>query len=286
VDALAKVVRDAGGELKVRSRVLQILIKGDRAEGVEVERPGSREIIHAREIYSDAGAETTYVKLLKGTVGKADELAGLCSSYAYGVVTLYLGLKSRCEHLGIYGQNFWMYDGFDHDATWDARNLLAKGKVSSCSLSFPGIKDPTAKRPTAEIIAPIDHRVFQRWNGTRWMKRGLDYAALKYKISEALIGFVERHIPGFSKEVAYSELSTPLSTQYFMGHREGGIYGFPGIPGRYDSRCLGPKTPLQGLALVGADAGGHGITGAMMGGFLGVASQHGLEVFVKVFKEG
>ncbi len=284
VEDMAGVVREAGGDLKVRHKVLSIVVEENQAKGVEVETSAGREVIYASEIYSDAGAETTYKKLLGGKVTDAEELKRLGSVPLYSVVTLYMGLKSRCEHLGIHGQNLWIFDGFDHDAVWERRNRLADGKASSCGVSFPGIKDPAAKKVTAEIIAPLDYSVFEKWKDTRWMNRGVEYQNLKKKISEALMDFVEGHLPGFREEVVFSELSTPLSDEYFTGHREGGIYGFPGIPGRYEMRSLGPKTPVKGLTLVGTDAAGHGITGAMMGGFLGVSVQHGQEIFLRVFQ--
>ena len=230
------------------------------------------------------GAEVTYKRLLGGMATEPDDLKELGSVPLYSVVTLYLGLKSRCEHLGIHGQNFWIFDDMDHNGVWDRRNLLAEGRTSSCGLSFPGIKDPTAEKPTAEIIAPLDYEVFRRWHGTDWMKRGPEYKALKEKISDALLDFVENQIPGFRAEVAYHELSTPLSAEHFTCHREGGIYGYPGIPNRYRLRCLGPRTPVKGLALVGTDAAGHGVTGAMMGGFLGVASRHGVGIYIEIFR--
>jgi all-trans-retinol 13,14-reductase len=282
--AIAKVVREAGGELKVRSRVRRILVEGGRATGVELEDSKGLRRVSASEIYSDAGAQATYGKLLPAGLIDKDEMEEITSAFPYGVVTLYLGLKSRCEHLGIHGQNFWIYDGFDHDVLWEKRNQLAQGMASACYLSFPGLKDPAATKPTAEIIAPLDYSVFQRWGGEKWMKRGQEYRSLKERISEALLDFVESRIPGFRAQIAYAELSTPLSVEHFTGHRKGAIYGYPGIPRRYGLKSLKAKTPLKGLSLVGADVGGLGIAGAMMGGLLGVTAQHGLGTLLQVFK--
>jgi phytoene dehydrogenase-like protein len=211
------------------------------------------------------------------------EMKDLSAVSPYGVVTLYLGLRSRCEHLGIHGQNFWIYDDFDHGAVWERRNLLAQGEASSCYLSFPGLKDPRAPKPTAEIIAPLDYGIFRQWGGKKWMGRGPEYGELKKGITQTLLNFVESRIPGFGAEVAYSELSTPLTFEHFTGHRDGAIYGFPGIPRRLVLKSLKPRTPLKGLALAGADAGNLGIAGAMMGGILGVTTQHGLGILARIF---
>ena len=145
--AMEQVVKSAGGKLQVRHKVRRILLKNGKVMGVEVENQKGLETITASEIYSDAGAENTFMKLLSGSSENPVELQTFSSECVYSVVTLYLGLKSRCEQLGIHGQNFWLFDDFDHDSIWERRNLLAEGEASSCYLSFPGIKNPLAKDP-------------------------------------------------------------------------------------------------------------------------------------------
>jgi phytoene dehydrogenase-like protein len=159
-----------------------------------------------------------------------------------------------------------------------------EGEVPSLYLSFPGLKDPKASKPTAEIIAPVSYGLFEKWKGKPWMDRGKEYELLKGKISETLLATVEKHLPGFREQVAYYELSTPLTVENFTGHREGNIYGFPASPRRFDLAMAPARKPLKGLALVGADAGSLGIVGAMMGGVAGVASRHGYGIFPKVFR--
>ncbi|HTC20100.1 MAG TPA: NAD(P)/FAD-dependent oxidoreductase [bacterium] len=283
-EASGQVVRAAGGDLKVRHRVERILLEEGRAVGVEVRNNQGLQTVRAAEIYSDIGAEATYGKLLRGEGLKEEESRALSQTETYGAVLLFIGLKSHCGHLGVHGQNFWMYDDFDHDAVWGRRNLLAEGRASSCYLSFPGLKDPAAKKPTAEIMAPLDYGLLRDWRDTRWKKRGNRYEDLKNKITEALLSFVEERLPGFRSEIVTTELATPLSFESFMGHREGSIYGFPGLASRYGLKCIGPKTPWKGLSLVGADAGTHGITGAMMGGIWGVVAQHGYGILAPIFK--
>ena len=284
-EATGRVIREAGGDLKVRHRVERILLDEGKAVGVEARSPSGLQTFQAREVYSDIGAEATYGKLLSGQGIGGQELRELSQCEPYSAVLLFIGLRSRCEHLGIHGQNFWMYDAFDHDNIWERRNLLAQGQASSCYLSFPGLKDPQAKRPTAEIMAPLDHSLLRDWRESRWKNRGAPYDSLKTTITEALLSFVEERLPGFRSEVAYTELATPLSFEYFTGHRGGGVYGFPGRANRYGLKSLGPKTPFKGLSLVGADAATLGVTGAMMGGILGVAAQHGMVgIFAQVFK--
>ncbi|APR80090.1 Hypothetical protein A7982_05437 [Minicystis rosea] len=58
------------------------------------------------------------------------------------------------------------------------------GDPSLVFLSFPSPQDPRAKAHTCEVVTTVDPRAFRRWTGTRWMKRGEDYEALKARMSE------------------------------------------------------------------------------------------------------
>jgi all-trans-retinol 13,14-reductase len=77
---------------------------------------------------------------------------------------------------------------------------------------------------------------------------------------------VNQRYPGFSALVDFHELSTPLTTEYFTGHPHGAAYGLPAVPERFQMRWAGPRTPVKGLYLAGADAACVGVVGAMMGG--------------------
>lgn len=138
-------------------------------------------------------------------------------------------------------------------------------------LSFPSLKDGSATAHTAEILTMVDYAAFAPWRDKPWRRRGADYEALKKIIGDGLLALVERHHPGFSALVDHAELSTPLTTEGFTGHREGRIYGLPATAERYALPWLRVDTPQPGLYLTGVDVLAHGIVGAMMGGVLTAA---------------
>ncbi len=285
-EGAAEAVRAAGGELRVDHEVREILVEGGRAAGVRaVHRAGRREeelVFRARLVVSDAGAAATFLRLLpEGTVpGAGRDLARLGGGYAN--VTLYLGLARSPAELGFRGENHWLYDGLDHDAIAARADGLAAGRASAAYVSFPSLKDPSAKAHTAEIIAPMTAAPFARWRGERWKRRGEAYEATKERISLALLDFVEARRPGLGDLVAYRELSTPLTTEHFTGHAGGAIYGVPAVPERYRLAWLGTRTPVAGLFLAGSDASAHGIGGALFGGVLAAAASMGGRGFPEI----
>ena len=70
----------------------------------------------------------------------------------------------------------------------------------------------------------------------------------------------------------YAELSTPLSTVHFARKSRGAIYGVNPTPARFESCAMGPRTPIRGLYLTGADACSLGITGALFGGIMAASA--------------
>jgi len=271
-DSIVPLVEAADGQLLTRHRAERIILEGDRAVGVEaVTRAHGQTItkqFYADRIISCAGAHVTFSQLIPKAfpLPFRDELERFPPGSFH--VCAYLGFKDTPASLGFRGENLWIYDDYRHDELYARRGNVLKGEVSGCFLSFPSLKDPMTHGHTAEIIAFVDQESFQQWAQQPWGKRGDEYDALKQRIAEGLIGFVDRRFPGFAELVDYCELSTPLSTANFTGHKNGCIYGLPGIPEKLSASWLSPRTPVRNLYLTGADVTGQGIVGALMGGIL------------------
>lgn len=277
-----RVVEDAGGAVRVRAEVERVLVERGRAVGV---RLASGEEVRAPIVVSDAGARATYLKLVPEVVPIAFRGALRSAERGMAHVSLYVGLSTSPERLGVRGENFWIHSALDQDALWERRGGVVHGDVPQVYLSFPSMKDPAARAHTAEIVTAVDARDFEPWAGSRWKRRGPEYEALKERIAEAMLALVERRLPGFRALVACRELSTPLSTEQFTGHPGGEIYGIPWTPARLDMRFLQPRTPVPGLFLTGADALFPGITGAAMGGLMTAAAIAGPAIFGRVRRE-
>jgi phytoene dehydrogenase-like protein len=221
-------------------------------------------------VVSDAGAWNTFSRLLPESfpLPFREELAVLPETAE--VVELFLGLRGDPRQLGFQGENHWIFTSFDHDEMYQRRNELADGRAAWAYLSFPSLKNSSetskTRGHTAEIVAPLAHRVFEAFRGQPWHHRAPDYACAKQRITDALLGLIEQHHAGFRALVEYAELATPLTFEHFTAAPRGSIYGYPGIPERYRKSWLGVDTPVRNLYLTGADASSPGIMGALMGG--------------------
>ena len=282
--ATATIIRAAGGELLPNHEVTSILVEGGQAVGVEVSirkgKQGTRAEFRAPVIVSDAGAWNTFRRLLTPPLTYQPRL----SPQGFEVVELFLGLRRDPRELGFQGENHWIFSAFDHDEMYAARDHLLNGHAQMAYLSFPSLKDPLARRHTAEIIAPLSYRALESHRAEPWRRRSAVYDSAKRQITEALLDLVELRHPGFRDLVEYSELGTPLTFEHFTAAPSGSIYGEPGTPERFRDRRFGVVTPMKNLYLTGSDVILPGIMGAVMGGVLTASRLLGPFGFFKIMR--
>ena len=280
---LLQTVADAGGWTRILADVDEILIEGGRAVGVRLE---NGEEIRAQRVVSAAGIVSTIRRLLPEPYRDqpwAHETEQLTPGPAH--VCLYLGFKGDIRQAGASAANKWFYNTWNvEEEVWtlDADGSLGTAPVLYCS--FPSLKDPEHdpgpdQLHTGEVVTFVPWSLFEKWQDTKWKKRGDDYEALKKQYEETLLEqFLER-MPGLRPMLDHVELSTPASTQTFCRPIAGSIYGLEPTPERFDNSWLRPRSPIQGLYFGGSEAAMVGVMGAMLGGVLAVAAAEPVKTF-------
>lgn len=270
--AMARIIEGAGGKVVVAAEVEQIVLRGHRAVGVSM--TDGREF-RAPMIFSDAGAATTYERLLPQDLSVTrklrKKLAAIGPSAAH--VSLYVGLNASDAELGMAPANLWVFPSLDHDGNMARFAGDADAPLPVAFLSFPSAKDPDFARrhpgkSTVEVIALVPYEWFARWEASRWQHRGEEYEALKEKLARRLMEVLERQVPAVRGRVEHAELSTPLTTRHFANYAHGEIYGVSARPERYKLRGLEARTPVKGLYLTGQDVVTLGVAGALFGGVI------------------
>lgn len=265
---IVPTIEKNGGQLKVNQDVEEIIIENKRAIGVRVKEKHGKNYTekkyYAPIIISSIGFHGTFNHLVKEKVNFLPELDQL--SGGMSAISLYIGLKSDPSILGVKGENYWISGSYDHDDTYSKRNEIVNGKIDSCYLSFPSLKEQNPNNHTAEIVTFADFEAFEQWKDQPWKRRGEEYEALKSKITEGLIARVEKEHPGFKDLIEYCELSTPLTMENFTSKLKGRMYGLAHTPQRFSSDWIKPQTPFKGLYITGGDICTTGVVGAMMGG--------------------
>ncbi len=283
---IAPTIERAGGAIYVSAEVERVIVEGGRAVGVRMK--DGREL-RAPIVISDAGAANTYGALLPPEEVPRDMRDALRRiGPSLGYLCLYIGCKHTDEELGIEGSNLWIYRDADHDGNFARFAADPEAPLPLVYLSFPSKKDPSFQerhpgRATIDAIVPARYEWFQKWEGTRWMKRGDDYEALKERFTQRILDVVYEKVPRLRGKIDVHELSTPVTTHHFAGHPRGELYGLDHTPARYRTP-IHARTHLKGLFLTGQDLVSCGVSGAMLGGVITATAILGPRTFPAVMR--
>lgn len=264
--ALSAALREHGGWVKVRADVARIDVTHGHATGVTLR---SGEQILAPTVVSAAGALNTLRLLPPEERAQAwvDPVEALPPSCAH--VSLYVGFKGDIAAAGASATNRYLMNG--REELWDGASERPLVYVN-----FPSLKDGVDHGPdqlhTAEVVALTAWEPFARFDGSRWRHRGAEYDAVKAKITKTLLDLLLKRLPKLRPLVAYTELSTPVSTAHFARGVRGAAYGLESTAQRFENRWLRPRTPVKGLHLAGCDVAVIGVAGALVGGLAAAVS--------------
>jgi all-trans-retinol 13,14-reductase len=266
------MIENNGGEVLTHAPVKSILIENNVAVGVELEN-GTK--IYAPKVVSSAGVHKTYLDLIDQKTPISETLKNQANSLrpSIGHICLYIGLKGNAQELELPKANYWIYPHNDYDKALEDFCQDPKADLPLTYISFPGAKDPhwRAHHPdssTIEIITFAPWSWFEKWDETKWKKRGEDYDAFKQFLSERLLEKLYLHCPLTKGKVDYFELSTPLSTKHFCSYKKGEVYGLDHTPERFLSDWIAPETPIKNLYLTGQDVMSVGIGTSAVSGIL------------------
>lgn len=269
-EAMLDGIESRGGRVVLGCEVVEILAHRGRARGVRL-KDGTE--ILAKKVISNVGARNTFQKLwpkdLAPPTKILNDLEKIKPSIAH--ICLYVGLKVSDESLQMPKSNYWLYDTADFDGEFERRMAKPSFDPMLTYISFPSAKDPAwaAKHPnraTIQVIAPCPYAWVEAWQDKPWMKRGEDYLQFKAQWRDALLEKLYTVVPQIREHVDHCEVSTPLSTSHFSGHKHGEIYGLEHTPERMQVDWLRAHTPVKGLFLTGQDIIMVGVGGALFSG--------------------
>ncbi len=272
-ESLVPIITDAGGEVRVKSPVKEILVAHGEAVGVRLDDATE---YHAEKVVSAIGARDTVRRLLPQYVGNLAWGRGILSiKPSYSHICLYLGFEGDIRAAGATAANHWFYETWDTDAAiWGDPGAT---EAPVLFVTFPSLKDPSHaarenQKHTGEVATWVAWDKFSKWKESSHGRRPDDYKELKERIGARMLEQFKRHFPTIAPLITYYEVSTPLTMMHYVWREQGSSYGLETTPKRFLSRSLGIKTPIKRLYLAGQDVVTPGITGSMMGGILAAAA--------------
>ena len=243
---LADGLVSAGGEIKYKARVTEIILENGTAVGVKL---ADNSEYRAQRIISNATRWDTFGKLIPGQYMPAREQKW---QQKYQKSPSFLSL-----HLGVTAD--LLPEGTDcHHILLEKWDDMEKSE-GTIFVSIPTLLDPSLAPPGHHIIHAFTPSWMKEWQGLS----ANQYQKKKERSADRLIDRLEKIFPRLSAALDYQEVGTPRTHRRFLG-REDGTYGpvprrkLPGllsmpfnrtsIPGLY---CVGDSTfPGQGLNAV------------------------------------
>lgn len=272
-ETVDQVIEKAGGTILTNAEVDEVIISDNEVKGVRLKDGGT---FYADVVISGAGIINSYQKLLPKDIVKKhkldQQLKQVTPSAAHAC--LYIGLNGTPEELNLPKANYWIYPSdLDHDGCVERYEKDPDAPFPVVYISFPAAKDPTWSdrypgKSTIDIITVMPFELFEKWEDTRWKKRGDDYEVMKEKYAQRLLDVLYEKEPQVRGKIDHYELSTPVTTRHFMNYDHGELYGIDHDPERYNQRFLQPRTAIRNFYLTGQDVVTAGVAGALFAGFL------------------
>ena len=228
--AIEKRYRDLGGEITYGARVRRILVRDDRAVGVELE-DGTRHSADA--VISAADGHTTLFGMLEGRY-VTDKIRRLYEMPLFPpLVFVALGVRRTFEDLP------HLVAGLDVPLQRPIRVGL---REEARLLVHPYNFDPTLAPPGKTVVTVVFNTDYDYWKRLR--ERPQEYRAEKERIAAGVVEALEARFPGLAAQVEMTDVATPVTYERYTGNWRASFEGWMLTPQNANVRV--PRT-LPGL---------------------------------------
>ncbi|MFM7424525.1 MAG: carotenoid isomerase [Elainella sp.] len=242
---LVEGLEKAGGQIRYRARVTEIVCEQGRAVGV---RLASGQVYRAKRIVSNATRWDTFGKLLPQALPRSEQKWQQRYQKSPSFFSLHLGVKAEvlppgteCHHVVL--------------ENWDEM----ESAYGTIFVSIPTLLDPELAPAGYHILHTFTPCWIEDWQNLS----AADYSHKKEEVAAQIVARLEALFPGLAAGLDYQEAGTPRTHRRFLGRVDGtygpipsrkllGLLGMPfnrtSVPGLY---CVGDSTfPGQGLNAV------------------------------------
>lgn len=277
-NAFVQFIEENGGEVKLKNRVEEILVKNQAAHGVKTEN-GSE--YTGKVVISNANAFDTFHTMMKEEDYLKEYLARLDQySVSLSSLQIFLGLKKDLVgEIGITDTEIFYETAYDIEAAY-AAYLNADVENGGFGLMlydniYNGYSPKGKNTLNILVLQGYDH--WQQYETDYFKGEKVAYRAEKERMAAILIDKVEQTLlPGLSDAIEVQEIGTPLTNVRYTGNYRGAIYGWDQTMDNSGPNRLPHSTPIKNLYLAGAwTKPGHGYGGVIMSG---------LECFAEIMK--
>lgn len=246
---LMKKLQDAGGEIRFKAAVNEIISRDGKAIGVNV------------------GGEELFAPVILSSIGYPETVR--ITPALQGVSAPRVGAMTFLESIFVFDKKIPLAQ---NDATINFYNNAPKYAYrpatnffdsTSAVVCFPDNYEPlkTEGEGTVRITYMANYNQFRELDRA-------GYDAKKGEVAAAASNLIKRLVPHYDGKLLFKDIFTPMTIERYTWHLNGTVYG------SIDKTRDG-STKVPGLFIIGTDQGFLGIVGSILSG-ISLANLHGL----------
>ena len=260
--AFAKVIEDAGGAIKRRTIVEQILVDDTgRAYGI---RTAKGDEFHAPVIVSNSSTIETFNSLVDRQ-WVPDNLLTQVNEMPIGMsaVVAYIGMDGNAAELGLSDHALFVNLSLDAEAEW-AAGMRGAWEDAGVIIANKSLMNDQTCPPGKSVI-----EILTVGRSEDWIDVPEDvYAERKAAVTEFLLDRMTEIIPDIRERIEVIEVGTPKTMADFSRNPRGAFYGYANSATTHSVFRPQQRTPIPGLYLASAwTFPGGGFGGAMASGY-------------------
>lgn len=249
ISLLMTKFQDAGGEIRFKVPVNEILTRDGKAIGV------------------NAGGEELFAPLILSSIGYPETVR--VTPLLQGPGSPRVGAMTFLESIFVYDKKIPLKQNdstiifYNDSLKYDYRPAQNFFDASSAVICFPDNYEPhkTEGEGTVRITFMANYSQFRELGKD-------DYAAKKDQVGLAAQDLVKKLVPQFDGKLLFKDIFSPMTIERYTWHLNGTVYG------SIDKTRDG-TTKVPGLFIIGTDQGFLGIVGSILSG-ISMANLHGL----------
>ncbi len=253
-NTLADVVRDAGGDVALRTSVRSIGTDADGVTGVVLE---DGRTIRADVVVSNADAQQTISALIGTERFPATYCKGISRlKPSVSAIVAYIATDLPDSAL-VSAHETFHFEDWDHDNAYQATLC---GEPNWYTLTVPTLIDPDLATDGSSLLVHTSLIPFDAAHN--WHESKPQHEA-------NIIADLEQRVAGFSSHIRHIDVGTPATMKRYTQNSDGALYGWELSP-----RQIGPgrpavQSPIPGLFLAGHwTQPGGGIYGVVTSGII------------------
>lgn len=248
-NTLANKFKEYGGNLLLKNRVKNILVKNNKVKGVVLE---NGEKILSNFIVSNADAHLVFEHLLKNcSCRERNKINDLIISPSLFV--LYVGIKEDLKNVTEETCNIWKFSSYDlHNYFSDLDKNLLKPELPFIMVSFPSAHDGlgnNVSRNTVQFFLYAPYKSEKFWK---------DYKEI---LARKIIECTQSLFHNLKNCIELREIATPIDFHKYTLNKKGSAYGWASTVEQIRHSVFPQKTSVENLYLAGhwcTTGGGQG----------------------------